>query len=174
MITIRPVRPADAAAVAGLRRENQDYLTPWEPAGREESFTEEGVATTIATAIENAEAGMARSHVIVDRADRIVGMVNLNSIIRGAFQSCSLGYWVSRSEAGRGVATESVRQVKSVAFDELGLHRIQGETLVHNLASQIVLERNGFEHYGTAPSYLKIAGRWQDHVLYQVLNPESV
>ena len=58
------------------------------------------------------------------------------------------------------------------AFGELGLHRVEAGTLVHNRASQRVLERNGFVRYGLAPQYLRIAGRWQDHVLFQVLNPD--
>ena len=49
-----------------------------------------------------------------------------------------------------------------VAFGELGLHRLQAETLLDNVASQKVLERNGFVRIGMAPTYLKIAGRWQD------------
>ena len=60
--------------------------------------------------------------------------------------------------------------VLEVAFGELALHRVQGETLPHNRASQVVLERNGFERYGYAPRYLRIAGEWQDHVLYQRVN----
>jgi ribosomal-protein-alanine N-acetyltransferase len=30
-----------------------------------------------------------------------------------------------------------------------------------------VLTRTGFERIGVAPAYLNIAGRWQDHVLFQ-------
>jgi ribosomal-protein-alanine N-acetyltransferase len=30
-----------------------------------------------------------------------------------------------------------------------------------------VLEKNGFEAYGTARAYLHIAGQWQDHRMYQ-------
>jgi ribosomal-protein-alanine N-acetyltransferase len=56
-----------------------------------------------------------------------------------------------------------------VAFEELGLHRIEAGTLLHNVRSQRVLERNGFVRFGVAPAYLKIAGAWQDHVLFQVL-----
>ncbi len=48
---------------------------------------------------------------------------------------------------------------------------MEAGTLVHNLGSQRVLERNGFVRFGLAPQYLRIAGRWQDHVLFQVLNP---
>jgi ribosomal-protein-alanine N-acetyltransferase len=172
MITIRPVHLSDAAAIAELRRENRDYLAPWEPVRPEGHFTDEGVAALLASAVAAAEIGTGRSLVILD-GGRIVGQVMLNSIIPGAFQSCSLAYWVSRSEAGRGIATEATRLAKAVAFGELGLHRIQGETLVHNVGSQKVLERNGFVRYGLAPEYLRIAGRWQDHALYQVINPDA-
>jgi len=60
-----------------------------------------------------------------------------------------------------------------VAFDELGLHRIQAGTMLHNIGSQRVLERNGFVRFGVAPEYLNIAGKWQDHALYQVLSTDS-
>lgn len=70
---------------------------------------------------------------------------------------------------GRGVATTAVDAILRVAFDELGLHRVQAGTLVHNRASRRVLAKNGFTEIGLAPRYLQIAGRWQDHVLHQRL-----
>ncbi|PSK67915.1 hypothetical protein B0E53_00186 [Micromonospora sp. MH33] len=39
--------------------------------------------------------------------------------------------------------------------------------------SQRVLERNGFVQFGMAPEYLNIAGRWQDHAMYQVVKRSS-
>jgi [ribosomal protein S5]-alanine N-acetyltransferase len=39
-------------------------------------------------------------------------------------------------------------------------------------ASQRILLRTGFAQYGMAPKYLKIAGRWQDHLMFQLLNPQ--
>jgi ribosomal-protein-alanine N-acetyltransferase len=48
-----------------------------------------------------------------------------------------------------------------------GLHRVEAGTLLHNAASQRVLERCGFEYYGLAPKFLFIDGAWQDHKLYQ-------
>ena len=59
-----------------------------------------------------------------------------------------------------------------MAFGDLRLHRVEAGTLLHNAGSQRVLERNGFVRYGVAPAYLNIAGSWQDHALYQVLNPD--
>lgn len=90
-------------------------------------------------------------------------------VVRGAFQSAHLGYWVDRGHNGRGVATAAVAEVVRIAFHDLGLHRLQADTLVHNVASRRVLARNGFRPIGLAPRYLRIAGRWQDHVLHQRL-----
>ena len=50
---------------------------------------------------------------------------------------------------------------------QLGLHRIQAATLLHNAASQRILNKSGFTQIGLAPLYLKIAGQWQDHLLFQ-------
>jgi ribosomal-protein-alanine N-acetyltransferase len=58
------------------------------------------------------------------------------------------------------------------SFDTLGLHRLEAGTLVRNVRSQRVLEKNGFVRFGLAPRFLRIAGQWQDHVLFQLLNDD--
>lgn len=40
--------------------------------------------------------------------------------------------------------------------------------MLHNRRSQRVLMSNRYLRFKTAPAYLKIAGRWQDHALFQV------
>ena len=80
---------------------------------------------------------------------------------------------MSASHQGRGLATAAVRDIVGVAFDDLGLHRVQAGTLRDNLRSQRVLERTGFVRFGLAEAYLRIAGRWQDHVLFQLVNPAA-
>jgi [ribosomal protein S5]-alanine N-acetyltransferase len=96
--------------------------------------------------------------------------VTLSNIVRGAFQSCNIGYWVDAAHNGRGVGSAAVRSTVAMAFGDLGLHRVAAGALPHNIGSQRVLERNGFARFGTAPAYFRIAGHWQDHILYQVLN----
>jgi ribosomal-protein-alanine N-acetyltransferase len=54
-----------------------------------------------------------------------------------------------------------------LAFGELGLHRLEAATLVDNVASMRVLEKNRFAHIGVARRYLRIGGEWRDHVLFQ-------
>jgi ribosomal-protein-alanine N-acetyltransferase len=65
------------------------------------------------------------------------------------------------------LATAAVAAACVFAFDELELHRLEAGTLLHNAASQIVLDRNGFRPFGVAQRYLRIAGSWCDHVLFQ-------
>lgn len=136
------------------------------------SSTEASQADNIAAAFRAFDQDQMLPHVIVDGDLTIVGRINLNSVIRGAFQSASLGYWVSQRRNGAGVATAAVAAMVTMTFSELGRHRIQGETLLHNAPFRRVLERNGFGEYGFAPSYLHIAGAWQDHALYQLINSE--
>jgi ribosomal-protein-alanine N-acetyltransferase len=169
----RLITLADAAVLAELVRASREFLAPWEPLRGEDYFTEAGQRADIDTALERHKIGNALPSVILDHTGAVVGRITLNGIVRGAFQSCSVGYWLSAAAVGRGLATAALRETIALAFGELGLHRIQAETLLSNVASQRVLDRNGFVRIGMAPTYLKIAGQWQDFILYQLINPGS-
>ena len=169
---LRPLRREDSAALARLVRANRAFLAESGPWRNDEHFTDAGQERAVLTSLDAAENGTMCPMVIVDSHGDLVGTLNLNSIIRGAFQSASIGYWVSQDRNGEGIATAAVAAAKTVAFSTLGLHRIQGETRLDNHASQRVLVKNGFVRYGVAPDYLKIAGRWQEHALYQVTCPD--
>jgi ribosomal-protein-alanine N-acetyltransferase len=166
---IRLLTPGDAPVLAELLRVNRDFLAPWSPVQSEAYFTAEGQCAVIRDVLRQHAQGSALPHVILGDGGRVVGRITLSGIVRGAFQSCSVGYWVGAADNGRGLATAAVRDIIRVGFGDLRLHRIQAETLPHNVRSQRVLERNGFARFGLAPAYLNIAGRWQDHVMYQVV-----
>jgi [ribosomal protein S5]-alanine N-acetyltransferase len=167
----RLITPDDAPILAELVQRSREFLAPWEPERGEEYFTAAGQRMAIADALARHAAGTSLPHVILDEQDRVAGRITVNDIVRGAFQSGHLGYWLNGADNGRGLASAAVREIIAIAFEELGLHRIQAATLLHNVRSQRVLERNGFARFGVAPEYLKIAGQWQDHVLFQVVNP---
>lgn len=165
---LSPLTREHIPAIARLTRANREFLAPTSPLRPEEYFTDEGQERAALESLQAAENGTALPMVITDAAGNLVGTLNFNSIIRGAFQSASIGYWVSRDRNGEGFASAAVAAARQIASTELGLHRLQAETLVDNEASQRVLIKNGFVQYGQAPEYLKIAGRWQEHRLFQV------
>ena len=174
MTTIRPLELDDVPALADLCRAQRAFLAPWEPDRDDEYFTIDGQLSTVREALQRRDQGSAHPHVIVDDADRIVGRITIENIVRRAFRSCTVGYWVGEQVNGRGLASAALRQITRIAFDDLSLHRIEAGTLTHNVRSQRVLEKNGFVRFGLAPAYLRISGSWQDHVLYQALNPRPV
>ena len=161
----------DAPALTKLVQANREFLAPWDPLRGDDYFTEAGQLAEIQSSLSQYRQGIKLPHVILGESGALAGRINLNNIVRGAAQSGSLGYWVSATENGRGLATAAVRDMVRLAFGELRLHRVEAGTLLHNVRSQRVLERNGFVRFGMAPNSIKIAGRWQDHVLYQLLNP---
>ena len=172
MSVTRLVTLADVPALAELARVNRDFLAPWDPARSEYYFTDEGQRELVAGALGRHAQGTALPYVILNQAGQVAGRITLNGIVRGPFQSCSVGYWVSAADNGRGLATAALQHITQVAFRGLGLHRVQAETLLHNVRSQRVLEHSGFTRIGMAPQYLQIAGRWQDHYLYQLLSTD--
>jgi [ribosomal protein S5]-alanine N-acetyltransferase len=169
----RLITPEDAPALAEVLRANREFLAPWDPVRNEDYFTVDGQRAVIRADLQQYDQGSKLPHVIVADSGHVIGRITLNGIVRGPFQSCAMGYWVSASHNGRGFATRAVREMVRMAFEELGLHRVQAETLPHNVGSQRVLERNGFVRFGMAPEYLHIAGRWQDHILFQVVRSAS-
>jgi ribosomal-protein-alanine N-acetyltransferase len=175
----RIVSVQDAGELAAVLAENREFLAPWDARRDDRYFTAAGQRAALEDALDAYARGTMVPLAIIDGDGRIVGRVNINAIVRGAFQSADIGYWLSQASNGHGLATAAVADAIGVAFGQLGrggglgLHRLQAGTLLHNVRSQRVLTRNGFRPFAVAPHYLKIAGQWQDHILFHLLNPQA-
>ena len=170
---LRPLRLDDAERLAELFVTNRDFLAPWEPVRPKWFFTAEGQRSVVADCLARQKDGQAFCQVITDPSGHVVGRINLNTIIRGPFQSASVGYWLAEAAGGKGLGTAAVAAMVELAFGELGLHRLEAGTIPQNYRSQAVLRKNGFVQFGYAPAYLQIAGRYTDHLLFQRLAPET-
>jgi ribosomal-protein-alanine N-acetyltransferase len=51
--------------------------------------------------------------------------------------------------------------------EELGLHRAEAFAQLENIASNKVLEKNGFTKWGLAHSHIYIAGAWRDEIFWE-------
>jgi len=158
---IREVVVGDADELAALYAANRDFLAPFEPIRPDAFFTSTGQRARLSTPVDGWR------FAILDEAGTIAGVINVTNVVRGAFRSANVGYFVAQHVNGRGLASAAVNDVCSFAFGTAGLHRLEAGTLLDNHASQRVLEKNGFEQIGIARKYLQIAGRWQDHLLFQ-------
>jgi ribosomal-protein-alanine N-acetyltransferase len=165
-VTIRAAVRSDATAIAELLFAQREHLAPWDPRREPAFFTRGGQRARLTQVERERTAGTSYRFLILEGGE-LAGEVSITNVVRRSFQSANLGYWVAGERNGRGVATAAVAAACAYAFGELELHRLEAGTLLHNVASQIVLDRNGFAPFGVAHSYLRIAGSWCDHVLFQ-------
>ena len=172
MVELRVVTVADSDELTELLVKSREFLAPFEPR-REDSYFESHFQTQLLSAkLAAHEQGSEVPFVIVNGGS-IVGQLVLDRMELGPFLTCDIGYWVAEDECGKGIATEAVTQALAYTRDELGLKRITAATLPDNAASIRVLERNGFQKYGLAHSYMEIAGEWRDHELFELVHPSA-
>ena len=98
----------------------------------------------------------------------IVGYFNISQIIRGPLQSAFLGYGGVARWSGSGYMTAALRLVLERAFTDLALHRVEANVQPGNAPSIALVERCGFVREGFSEGYLKIGGRWRDHVRFAI------
>ncbi|MFF1254236.1 GNAT family N-acetyltransferase [Pseudarthrobacter sp. NPDC058329] len=165
-VDVRVLASSDARHMKDAYLRNRAHLAPWEPERSDDFFTAAGQSKVLESKLASYAAGLEVPWVLLD-GELVIGAITLSGIVGGPFCSANVGYWVDHEYAGRGIGSAALQFVLAFATNELELHRIQAATLLHNAASQKILQRAGFEKIGMAPAYLNIAGAWQDHNLYQ-------
>jgi len=99
----------------------------------------------------------------------LAGVVNFSEIVRGAFQSAYVGYYAFAPLAGDGYMAEGFALALEFAFGQMKLHRVEANVQPANRRSLALVERLGFEREGYSRRYVKIGGRWRDHVRFAML-----
>jgi [ribosomal protein S5]-alanine N-acetyltransferase len=161
-IRITRVIRADADELIAANRVSQEYHLPWVT-----SFTDQvGFDSWFARCLTGPNVGLVAREAA---SNKIVGVVNINEIVGGAFQSAYLGYYGMLSFSRQGLMTEALRAAVNYAFEDLGLHRLEANIQPENIASIALVRRLGFRKEGFSPGYLRIDGQWQDHERWALL-----
>jgi ribosomal-protein-alanine N-acetyltransferase len=165
---LRSPLPEDEREYLELRRSSADFLRPWDPLPPPgaDPLTPEGFRAWLA-----GSHGDRRVRTLLFRRSdgRLLGGIHLNEIVRGPFQNASLGYWIGAPFARRGYMREGLSLALSLAFDELGLHRLEANVRPENQASIALVRGAGFRLEGYSPRFLQIAGTWCDHERWALL-----
>jgi len=152
-------------------KRNKAFLSAWEVAREDSFYTLQAQQDLLVNDMNYAASGqLVKLWLSRPGEERIIGSVALSNIVYGAFLSCHLGYRLDAAEEGKGYMTEALQALIGYAFQELKLHRIEANIMPHNAASFRVVEKLGFSSEGLARKYLKINGKWEDHVHMVLLN----
>ena len=167
-LLLRVLSESAAVNVLDYYLRNAHFLRPWEPVRDAGFFTLECQRSLLAGELAMMNEGETFRVWLCKKeaghADRLIGTVALNNIIRGCFQSCFVGYKLDESEVNKGYMTEALGAVIQFAFREIFLHRLEANILPRNSASLRVVQKLGFVQEGLAAKYLLINGKWEDHV----------
>jgi ribosomal-protein-alanine N-acetyltransferase len=138
------LRPDHADALLAFERENRAYFSAF-ISDRGDAFFERFGDELAARVAEQGTEGA--YFVLVDDDGSVIGRFNLIFTEPG---SADLGYRVAERAAGRGLATESVRELCGIAATEYGVRLVRAATSTANVASQRVLAKAGFVPDGPA------------------------
>lgn len=171
-LVLRPLSTRDHDAWRRARQRNAAWLVPWDatvPPGGEARPT--SFRQLVRRLSKQARQGVTYPFALeVD--GRFAGQVTVNNVVRGSAQFASVGYWIDKDVAGRGLMPRAVAMVVDHCFTAVGLHRIEIAIRPENSNSLRVVEKLEIREVGYAPRYLHIDGDWRDHRLYAITREE--
>jgi len=163
----------DAQKLRDYYWQNRTHLASWEPLRLQSFYSVPWWVQRIDQMQDEFKEASGVGFVAFTKGEgKVVAVANFSNIIQGVFQSCNLGYSVDAEYQGKGLMLEFLSATLDFIFENLGLHRVMANYIPVNQRSGALLERLGFEREGYARKYLKIAGKWQDHVLTSLLKED--
>lgn len=164
---LRLAQTADHAPWQKIRQKSIGFLNQWEPVRAEDYPSKRSFQNRVYWGKRAAKSGSAFPFLLFRAKDRaLIGALTLDNIRKGPAQTGTIGYWIGEEYARQGYMREALEAVVGFAFEQLDLSRIEAACLPENVPSRGLLEKSGFKYEGVAQSYLQIAGRWRNHVLY--------
>jgi ribosomal-protein-alanine N-acetyltransferase len=179
-VLLRVGDPEDWRSWRNIRETSRDFLIPWEPTWPTEALSYDCFCGQLRRHWREWRSGTGYSFQIFllpdgtdpaqgtrfSAAKNIIGGIALNDVARGIAQRGTLGYWIGQPFARQGYMTEAAQLVCDFAFNDLKLHRVEAACLPSNIPSKSLLRRLAFSEEGVAKDYLKINGKWENHLLW--------
>ncbi|GGS75706.1 MULTISPECIES: GNAT family N-acetyltransferase [Streptomyces] len=145
MPELKRLHASHAPAVLDFERSNRSYFAAFVP-DRGDAYFDRFTDRYNALLAEQ-EAGVCAFYVLLAEDGSVQGRFNLVDI---EHRTAVLGYRVAEHVAGRGVATEAVRELCRLAGQRHGLRALRAATTHRNAASHRVLTKTGFVPIGPA------------------------
>lgn len=170
LIRLRPLRMRDGAQWSHLRLADREHLEPWEPSSEGDWAMRHSVGAWAALCSGlRAEARRGRMlPYAIELDEEFCGQLTIGNVVHGALRSAWIGYWVSKSATGGGVATGALALGLDHCFGPVRLHRVEATVRPENAASRAVLAKVGFREEGLLRRYLEVDQAWRDHMLMAI------
>lgn len=166
-LRLRPFSMDDAAAVAKMCN---SYALYRNTLALPYPYTETDARQWISRHAENFSADTAYEFAVTDKSSgTLYGSVGI--FLQPDRHSGELGYWLGEEHWGYGYAAEAAQAVINFVFLEKKLHRVFARHFGSNPASGRVMQKVGMTYEGTQREHIFKVDRYEDIVLYGILNP---
>lgn len=166
---LRQLEPPHADAIFAVVADNREHLgrwLPWVESTKEAADTR----AFLEQVKENRERGKTAAYGIWS-GDALAGLIGLHDV-DASNGTAQIGYWIAAAFEGRGLMTRAVQALLRMAFEDLGLERIEIRCAGGNLRSQAIPKRLGFTYEGTLRGAQRLHGERVDLRVYGLLREE--
>jgi len=167
-VTLRPIGYSDQTAWRSARQRNAAWLTPWDATVPPGGETRPSTFRQLVRRLNRMARAGTTYPFVVEVSGAFAGQLTVNNIVRGSAQFASLGYWLDKEFAGRGIMPRAVAMAIDHCFFTAGLHRVEIAIRPENSNSLRVVEKLEIREVGFAPKFLHIDGAWRDHRIYAI------
>jgi len=167
-ILVRPLIVGDAVALHDAVRGSiatLSYWLPWCHPDYSLADAEAWVAYSLAAWRKQSEFPLGVFDV---HNGELIGCTGLSQV-NGVNRSANLGYWIGEPHRGRGIATRAVALTAAIAFEELGLVRLEIVVLPHNRSSLRVADKLGATREVEARNRLMFQGQPSPAIVHSLI-----
>ncbi|MGN4125584.1 GNAT family N-acetyltransferase [Lysinibacillus sphaericus] len=160
----------DAEDLYTFELENRTFFEEMVPTRGDDYYYPEIFKKRHETLLEEQALGTSYFFLIKDKNNSILGRINLVEINK--YQKVGhLGYRVGQIHTGKGIANKALKLL--LAETQLGqdIKQIKAKTTTNNIASQKVLEKNGFKREDTRVEAFEMNGQKVRFVYYTLTIP---
>lgn len=173
-INIIRAKPGHETIMANYFAVNEQHLQPWSPRVPRNYHSVESWKQRLQERELEFKRDQSVHFIGTDKQEsHVIGSCSISNIVRGVMQACHMGYSIAERYQGQGYMKCIVQFAIKYAFEELNLHRVMANHMPANKRSGALLQSLGFEREGVAKSYILINGKWEDHVLNSLINPDQ-
>ncbi|MDM7856541.1 GNAT family N-acetyltransferase [Cellulomonas alba] len=165
MLVLRPVRAEDADAMWDMVSDAEAMRLMGETHVYTRDEVEGWCASAAALpdridlAVTIGDADEYLGEIVLSAIDQVAGTARLRLAMRPKYR-------------GRGYGTEAISLVLGLAFDGLGLHRVEIDVLSINTRARSIYENLGFQVEGRRRDAYRDGDRWCDGIVMSVLEDD--
>lgn len=166
-IIIEKLKDTDIEDLYEFETENRIFFEEMVPSREDDYYIPEVFKVRNESLLDEQVKGLSFFYLIKDENNSILGRINLVDI--DSDKIGFLGYRVGQIHTGKGVAKKALKLLLDTIVD-LDIKEVKAKTTTNNLASQKVLEQNGFEHTETSDKQFKMNGQMLKFITYKWIN----